>query len=401
MLDFNEIIMIFSWKDSLTLSRQSTFGSESSLPFRNNSHRSDRSSDVSRPTTAPLCWARFAISLLSNRRQTMSHRRGFSLIELLVVIAILALLAALLLPAIQQVREVSRRVRCLNNLKQMGLALHNYHDVHNGFPPGIVSRLGDPAWVMPPGSCNAAPNDLGPGWSFFARMLPYLEQGNFHSTINFDLPLTDPANAVGRRTVVNAFRCPSDRGPQWIQIYDCGSPPSVSNTPTVLTDGGATSYVGNLGGGQTGDPDYGCYEQQPFNGIFHRNVSIRAADITDGLSLTIGIGERHSGFVASAWAGIVAGQEVLYNSTTRPLPYNPSLTPCQNWRPTITAVVVHSRQYTMNAPNGSPASFYSPHTGAGNFLLMDGSTRMLNAHINLSVMHGLCTRNNQDIFGDF
>ena len=135
--------------------------------------------------------------------------------------------------------------------------------------------------------------------------------------------------------------------------------------------------------------------------MFHRNVSIRAADVTDGLSMTIGIGERHSGFVQSAWAGIVAGQEVLYNSTTRPPPYNPALSPCQNWRPTITAVVVHSRQYTVNAPNGSPASFYSPHVGGGNFLFMDGSTHMLNASIDLSIMRGLCTRNNQEVIGEF
>lgn len=101
-----------------------------------------------------------------------------------------------------------------------------------------------------------------------------------------------------------------------------------------------TSYVGSLGGAKTGgDPNYGCYEHQPFNGIFHRNVSVRAADISDGLSTTVGIGERHSGFVRSAWAGIVAGQEVLYNFDARPAPYDPQLPACQSWRPTITAVV--------------------------------------------------------------
>ena len=202
-------------------------------------------------------------------------RRGFTLIELLVVIAIIAILIALLLPAVQAAREAARRTQCRNNLKQMGLALHNYHDKHNAFPPGLISRLANPAWVMAPGACNSAPDDLGPGWSFFARMLPYLEQGNFHNTINFNLPLTAPANAAARRTSVSAYRCPSDAGPQMIQVYDCGSPPSVANTPTVLTDAGATSYVGSLGGGRAGDPDYGCYEYQPFNGIFHRNVSIR------------------------------------------------------------------------------------------------------------------------------
>ena len=85
----------------------------------------------------------------------MFRRRAFTLIELLVVIAIIAVLIALLLPAVQQAREAARRTQCRNNLKQMGLALHNYHDVHNGFPPGIVSRLANAAWVMPAGACKA------------------------------------------------------------------------------------------------------------------------------------------------------------------------------------------------------------------------------------------------------
>ncbi len=324
-------------------------------------------------------------------------RRGFTLIELLVVIAIVAILIALLLPAVQNAREAARRTQCRNNLKQMGLALHNYHEIHIAFPPGIVSRLLNPTWVMAPGACNSSPDDLGPGWSFFARMLPFLEEGNFHRTINFLVPVTDSTNAAARRTTVNAFRCPTDPGPPLISVYDCGSPPSVSNSATVLMDAGATSYVGSLGGGKTGDPSYGCYEYQPFNGMFHRNVSVRSGDVIDGLSTTIGVGERHSGFVQSAWAGIVAGQEVIYNGSMSPPPFNPALPDCQDWRPTITAVVVHSRQYTLNAVNGSPASFYSPHSGGGNFLLMDGSTRMLNVSINLSVMRALCTRNNREV----
>jgi hypothetical protein len=251
---------------------------------------------------------------------------------------------------------------------------------------------------MPAGGCTAAPDDLGPGWSFFAKMLPFMEEGSFYDSIRFDLPLSDPINAAARNTVVVAYRCPSDPGSTSISIYDCGSPPSVGNTPTVLTDGASTSYVGSLGGGGTGgDPLYGCYEYQPFNGIFHRNKSIRAADITDGLSITVGIAERHSGFVRSAWAGIVAGQEVLYNFDEQPTPYNPALAPCQNWRPTLTAVVAHSRQSTMNDPTGSPGGFYSPHEVGCNFLLMDGSAHFLHTDIDLKVMWAMCTRNNGEV----
>lgn len=324
-------------------------------------------------------------------------RRGFTLVELLVVIAIIGILIALLLPAVQAARESARRTQCRNNLKQMGLALHSYHGSYRTFPPGVVSALSNPGWVMPPGACTAFPNDVGTGWSFFARMLPFLEQENFDSTIRFELPIADPANAAARRTVVKAYRCPSDYGPEQISVYDCGSPPSDANTPTILTDAASTSYVGSLGGAKVGgDPLYGCYEHQPFNGVFHRNLAIRAADIIDGLSNTVGIGERHSGYVRSAWAGLVPGQEVLLNFDARPKPYNPALAPCQNWRPPITAVVCHSRQSAFNDPTGSPGQFYSPHPGGCQFMFMDGSARLLRDGIARPVMWSFCTRNNQE-----
>ncbi|MCA9112782.1 MAG: DUF1559 domain-containing protein, partial [Planctomycetaceae bacterium] len=314
-------------------------------------------------------------------------------------IAIIGILLALLLPAVQQAREAARRTQCKNNLKQMGLALHNYHDSYLAFPPGLVSRLADPNWTMPPGGCTDAPEDLGPGWSFFARMLPYLEQANYYGTINFDVPLSDPSNEDARKTVISDYRCPSDPGPEIISIYDCGSPPSDANTPTVMLSGVAsTSYVGSLGGAKVGgDPLYGCYEYQPFNGMFHRNVSVRLRDVTDGTSQTVGIGERHSGLVRSAWAGILPGQEVTFNFDMQPLPYNPSLPACQFWRPALVAVVAHSRQSSFNDNIGSTGQFYSPHPGGCHFLFMDGSARMLNEGINKQTMWALCTRNNGEV----
>jgi prepilin-type N-terminal cleavage/methylation domain-containing protein len=325
----------------------------------------------------------------------MRKHRGFTLLELLIVIAIIGVLVSLLLPAVQSAREAARRTSCRNNVKQMGLALHNYHDAFRMFPPGIVSVLSNPSWQIPAGNCNGEAPDLGPGWSFFARILPYLEQDNLYRSIQFGSPITDPTNDAARRTLVNTYLCPSDGGPEIVNVCDCGNPPIAANTPSVIADGARCSYVGCLGGGSASNPDplCGCYEWQPFNGTFHRNSKIRIADITDGTSMTIGVGERDTRFVQSIWAGVVPGEEVVYNQTTHPQPYNPALPGCQNWRPSITAIVVHSRQYTVNDPNGSPASFHSAHTVGGTFLFMDGSCHFIGNNIDLTTMRALCTRN--------
>src|SRR6266550_3954490 len=183
------------------------------------------------------------------------RRPGFTLIELLVVIAIIAVLIGLLVPAVQKVREAAARAQCLNNLKQMGVALHNYHGVYQSFPPGLVSKLSNPNWVMPAGNCNAEAPDLGPGWSFFAFMLPYVEQDTLYRSIRFDLPLTDPANDAARRTLVKTYVCPSDTLPKLVKVYDCGNPPSVAAAPGIITDTAVCSYVGILGGGMDNPPD--------------------------------------------------------------------------------------------------------------------------------------------------
>jgi prepilin-type N-terminal cleavage/methylation domain-containing protein/prepilin-type processing-associated H-X9-DG protein len=315
-------------------------------------------------------------------------RPAFTLIELLVVIAIIAVLIGLLLPAVQAAREAARRVQCVNNLKQMGLALHNYEGATGSFPSGLISTLVDPNWTMPAGNCNAAPPELGPGWSLFALSFPYLEQQTLSNALNFNLVIASGANRTVRENRVAVYVCPSDSGPAQVSIYDCGDPPAAANTPVERLAGLApSSYVGALGGGNRNNPDplCGCYEWQPFNGMFHRNSRVRVADVTDGLSNTVGIGERDGHFVTSSWVGVVPGAEVIYNPT-RGLG-------CTNSRPPLTAVVVHSRQYTVNRPDASPAAFHTQHPGGGNFLLMDGSVRFIKDTVNLDTMRALCTRN--------
>jgi prepilin-type processing-associated H-X9-DG protein len=303
-------------------------------------------------------------------------------------------LIALLLPAVQKTRHAVLRIQCANNVRQMGLALHNYHDSYEVFPPGFISKLVDPNWRLPKGNCNGEPPELGPGWSFFALILPQLEQDNLYRRIQFNLQIMDPLNDDARRTVVRVYLCPADDPKDTVEVMDCGNPPKVTNIPVPMTDAAPCSYVGCLGGGNKAKPDplYGCYEYQPFNGVFHRNSKVRMTDITDGTSSTIGVGERNSRFVNGTWVGVIPQQEVVYSPDAPKPPYNPSLPPCQNWRPSITAILVHSRQYTINASNGSPASFHSNHSVGGNFLFMDGHVKFISNSIDLDTMRAMCTR---------
>src|SRR5438094_9588305 len=130
--------------------------------------------------------------------QRRDDRTGFTLIELLVVIAIISVLIGLLLPAVQAAREAARRTQCVNNLKQIGLALHHYEQAYKALPPGYVSNF------------DALGADTGPGWGWAAMLLPQFEQSPLFHAINFNLAIEAPANSTARLPIVNVFLCPSD-----------------------------------------------------------------------------------------------------------------------------------------------------------------------------------------------
>src|ERR1700694_1311671 len=137
------------------------------------------------------------------------RRTAFTLIELLVVIAIIAILIGLLVPAVQKVREAASRLTCSNNLKQIGLAFHNYHGVRGSFPPGFASQA---ATVDGP--------SRGPGWGWGAHLLPYLEQSGLYNKIDFTKDIAHPANAQARVASMSIFLCPSDSPSPTVTVKD-------------------------------------------------------------------------------------------------------------------------------------------------------------------------------------
>jgi prepilin-type N-terminal cleavage/methylation domain-containing protein len=337
-------------------------------------------------------WAGFAVLVSRPDRarpaapnHAVRATSAFTLVELLVVIAIIGALVGLLLPAVQSAREAARRTQSLSNLRQIGLALHGYHDANRRLPPGFRSTTTGP-W---PGGSNDPVPESGPGWSFFAFLLPFLEETTLHGKIRFDLPITDPLNKVARETIVPVFLDPGDTGPRLIDITDSGSPPANSTTPTVLCQAAVCSYAGSLG--------TEMYEKQPFTGIFHRNSQTKLAHITDGTSKTIGVGERMSRHTRSSWVGVVPGQELVYAQESPQ--YRPG-EPSFNWRPAITAVLVHVRS---SAPSlqGSPGGFIGPYKAGTDFLNMDCSCRLISETTAPEVFRALCTRaGNESISAD-
>lgn len=307
------------------------------------------------------------------------QRKAFTLVELLVVIAIIGVLVALLLPAVQAAREAARRAQCANNLRQIGIALHNYESAMQTFPPGFISQVTG-TW---PGGGNDPVPESGPGWSFFAMILPQVEQTALHQQINFGKPITDSVNQPARSTTLPMYRCPSDTWKRPVTAY----PTSLN-----ITDLAPVSYVGCLGGGNPSNaPAYtAMYEQQPFNGMFHRNESVTIGDIRDGTSNTIGIGERSSMFAPNGWAGVIPTAQTVFSPE---IAAQRGQTVGQTARPAITMAAVHVRSGGPNAAGGSPGGFWAPHPGGCYFLLMDSSTRPIQTDVDLTVFRALAGRN--------
>ena len=310
---------------------------------------------------------------------SVRSRRGFTLVELLVVIAIIGILIALLLPAVQAAREAARRSQCQNNLKQLGLGMHNYHDTNKVFPVSFYGGYGDPLAV---GGYTQTSRSYGP----LMRMLPFLEQKPLYDVCNHGV---NSMVATGQlATVIPGFLCPSDPAPG-----------QVTETNIFVTGGtlvGRNNYRGVMGN----DWDWGAYANNTVNptpaadsfrqnnGLFYHFSVERprsAAAATDGLSNTLAFGETlfNQNFASSerptyAWmhaAGSLATVAVPLNHTDEKTPSS----------------------VTFDLKHG----FSSLHPGGVQFLLADGSVRFISETVALTVIRGLGSMNGGEVVSDF
>ena len=309
-------------------------------------------------------------------RSSPPHRRGFTLIELLVVIAIIGVLIGLLLPAVQAAREAARRAQCTNNLKQIGLALHNYQSSHGSFPPGYASL-----WKKDGGDAGTAQDDIGQGWGWASMILPQLEQPAIWNAINFSLTMTYPANDTAQLVRINGYLCPSDGPNSTIPVRD------AANANTIYTVASA-NYVGTYGTGEIGDaPGNG-------NGMFFRNSSVSFRDMLDGSSQTFMVGERSHNLSYVTWTGRAIGGWLHKTSSFEGGTDTFAADPEESFAMILGPVEFGDKDgpRTPNHPKAHVEDYWSRHPGGVDFLFGDGSVKFIKNQISIRVYQSLATR---------
>jgi prepilin-type N-terminal cleavage/methylation domain-containing protein/prepilin-type processing-associated H-X9-DG protein len=310
------------------------------------------------------------------------RKHGYTMMELLVVLAILALLVALLLPAVQQAREAARSAQCRSQLKQLALALHQYHDTHNRLPAAMYSPL--------------ARN----GWAWGAMLLPHIDQANLYAELDLNRRSLmdvagDPAALPLLQALIPLYQCPSDAN--WSQLNTERPYPGLVAQQTVFL--GRSNYKGCISGtgtsggafAITGDPSLGF------------------RDITDGLSTTFLLGEAMSGVpqgtdqsqCAAVWAGGEANQSISANRSVALDTFFASGGSCM--------FQLQTGEWAGGPNRDEPSGgFGSRHPGGAHFAMCDGSVRFISEQIawseaedSTAAYNALGTRNGGEVLGEF
>lgn len=303
-------------------------------------------------------------------------RIGFTLVELLVVIAIIGILVGLLLPAVQAAREAARRMQCSNNLKNVSLACHNYHDTYKTFPTGWVNQ------TLP----TMAATDSK--WSWGALILPFIEQAPLHDQLNVGgrriaADLTNTTTLVSMQTPINTFKCPSDVAPDvnnqaYRQLRNtAGTNVDVATSNYVGTNSVGDVIINGLLGGVSGGTSAGGHQ-----GLFQENSAVRFRDILDGASNTLLFGERRwqhkdsttGAFVVDGAANVYGVQQTTTGTVSS----------LNQW---ISSAVGTSRgriNYGLGVQHVANSSFSSYHPGGAQFALADGSVKFVTETVEFS-----------------
>lgn len=278
------------------------------------------------------------------RRERSQGPGGFTILELLVSMGVISILAALVLPAVSSAREAARKVQCVNQLKQIGVALHSYHDQHGALPPGLQwESLHQSAY----------------GWG--VPLLSFLDQSAVYRQTHRDRLLSDSSNAQSRQMALPIFLCPSDISEPQFTLY---AEDELHGLGPALVDLPTANYVGVFGTFEADEPDY----RAPGDGVFIDSRSVGFEEVQRGLSNTLFVGERTMAHVPSTWLGVDArgadaACRLVGNATTTP-----------------------------NCQQCDECEFTSRHPGGANFLWGDGRVALVSESIDSREYQNLARR---------
>ena len=314
--------------------------------------------------------------MLSRGRSTRLRRRttGLTRVGVIAVVVMVVILICLAVPAVQAKRHAANRQLCSSRLQQIGLMLHNYHDIHNMFPPGYVSHV------------DKAGNDTGMGWGW-ATMIRSQVDGFplFDPLVQIDFPMEHAFHRQARQTPMYHFLCPADYPESTGASWTATTRDTSGHAVRTICDVPPTSYIAVFGVSEPG-------QQFEGEGIFFRNSDIRLSTIPDGSSHTLAVGERSPRWCQATWMGSVTGAHMF------PPPGSPAIRSVQH---ASVMTLGNSFEGPPNAANLKCSNFSSRHGDGGNMLFADGHVTFLSSSTNIELFRALSTRAGEESVGEY